>query len=76
MASTTESALRRRAENRSLSKSRDRSIHWNNCGEYMLADHRRGVVLGCRYDAPLEEVADFLSDKAPERLPRWRRGTE
>jgi hypothetical protein len=64
MPSMSESAVRARAETRgySIHKSRDRSIHGNNLGEYMLVDaERNAVILGDRYNASLDEIADYLS---------------
>jgi hypothetical protein len=34
--------------------------HSNNVGEYMLCDHTNTVVLGDRYNASLEEIAEYL----------------
>jgi hypothetical protein len=64
MASLKEKAVRARARVRgySIHKSRDRSIHSNNRGEYMLiAIDRNAVVLGDRFDASLADIADYLS---------------
>ncbi len=42
-------------------KSRSRTVHADNFGEYMLVDAgQNAVVLGGRYDASLEEIADWL----------------
>lgn len=63
MPSINGSALRARARRKGyvIRKSRDRSIHADNLGEYMLIElHRNIVVLGSRYDASLEEIADYL----------------
>ena len=45
-------------------KSRERTFHSNNLGEYMLLDVQHNVpILGWNYDASLEDIADFLSDE-------------
>ena len=75
MSTDTESAIRRRAQSRGYGvvKSR-RAYSIDNLGEYMLVEHRtNGVALGVRYDATLEDIAAFLQDIEPERLPNWRR---
>jgi hypothetical protein len=61
--SMKESAVRARADRRgySIQKSWDRSIHANNYGEYMLVDDRICVVLGDRFNASLEEIAEYLT---------------
>jgi hypothetical protein len=61
--SIKESAVRGRASGAgySVSKSRDRSIHSNNIGLFMLCDDRNTVVLGDRFDASLQDVADYLT---------------
>jgi hypothetical protein len=60
----TESAVRKLARRRgySVSKCRDRMLHANNHGEYMLADDRNWIVMGENFDATLEEIKDHLSD--------------
>jgi hypothetical protein len=59
-----ESCLRRKAKRRgyAIYKSRERKHvpHSNNFGEYMLVDDRRGVVLGDKYDASLDDIEDYL----------------
>src|SRR5260370_20958771 len=59
----TESAVRARAHRMgySVSKSRDRSLHSNNAGKFMLCDDRNTVVLGDGFDASLQDVADYLT---------------
>src|SRR5262245_59568337 len=57
MPSMKESAVRARARARGyeIRKSRDRSIHADNLGDYMLVDvDRNFVVLGERFNASLE----------------------
>jgi hypothetical protein len=74
MQQVNESTLRARAKARGyyICKSRERSTHWNNQGEYQLVEaHRNMVVLGVHYDASLPEIASFLSKIEPERAPRW-----
>jgi hypothetical protein len=64
--SMKESAVRSRALTRGfrIEKSRQQR-HLNNCGEYMLIENNRNlVVLGERYDATLEDIAGYLEDKA------------
>ena len=61
--SLSESGLRRlaRREGYLLRKSRSRTIHADNFGEYMLVDVGLNIpALGARYDASLEEIADYL----------------
>jgi hypothetical protein len=59
-----ESRVRRKAGRRrhAIYKSRDRSTHYNNHGEYMLADSNNYVVLGSNYDASLGEIEEYLRD--------------
>jgi hypothetical protein len=59
-----ESRVRRKAGRRghTICKSRDRSTHYNNHGEYMLADSNNCVVLGTNYDASLGEIEEYLRD--------------
>ena len=61
--SFSESAVRRRAITRGflLKKSRQRQLHLDNYGEYMLVDFNNWVMFGERYDATLEQIDDFLS---------------
>jgi hypothetical protein len=68
MTTTTpnESAIRPKAKRQGcyVTKSRERSFHSNNLGEYMLLDVQHNVsILGWNYDASLEDIADFLSDE-------------
>jgi hypothetical protein len=62
----SESAIRTRAGRMgySVSKSRDRSLHHNNCGQFMLCDDRNTVVLGDRFDASIQDIAYYLTRKA------------
>ena len=60
----SESTLRTRARKlgSSIHKSRSRSIDEDNLGKYALVkDDSRSVVLGERFDASLEEIAEYLS---------------
>jgi hypothetical protein len=62
----SESAVRGRANTRGyrVCKSRQRSTHCDNYGEFMLIDcYRNAVVLGSRFDATLEEIADYLKEQ-------------
>ena len=61
----SETAVRARAGRMgySVSKSRDRSRHHNNCGRFMLCNDRSTVVLGDRFDASIQDIADYLTDK-------------
>jgi len=62
-----ESRLRRVAKQGGyvLRKSRVRSIHANNHGEYMLVNSQfNGVVLGANFDATLSEVEAFLKKRS------------
>ena len=64
MRSKKESALRARARKLgySIHKSRSRSVNEDNLGKYALVkEDSRNVVLGERFDASLEEVAEYLS---------------
>jgi hypothetical protein len=68
--SMSESAVRARANTRGyrVCKSRERSMHFNNHGKYMLLDSYRGaVVLGSSYDASLEQIADYLKERSVVR---------
>jgi len=63
-AKKTESTLRKLAQRRGydIRKSRNRTIHIDNLGEYMLIDAPKNyVVVGARYNASLEEIADYLN---------------
>jgi hypothetical protein len=62
----SESVMRRRARRMgySVSKSRDRSLHSDNRGQFMLCDERNVVVLGDGFDASLQDVADYLTERA------------
>ena len=62
--SKEESALRARARKLgyAIHKSRLRSINEDNLGKYALVkDDSKSVVLGERFDASLEEIAEYLS---------------
>jgi hypothetical protein len=64
MRSRKESALRARARKLgyAIHKSRSRSIHEDNLGKYALVkEDSNYVVLGERFDASLEEIAEYLS---------------
>ena len=64
MRSKMESALRTRARKfgYAIHKSRSRSIHEDNLGKYALVkEDSNYVVLGERFDASLEEIAEYLS---------------
>jgi len=61
---TNESTLWARARKLgySIRKSRSRSINEDNLGKCALVKHdSNSVVLGERFDASLEEIADYLS---------------
>ena len=61
---TNESALRARARKLgySVHKSRLRSINEDNLSKYPLVkEDNNSVVLGERFDASLEEIAEYLS---------------
>lgn len=63
MPSMNETAVRARARARGyfIHKSRDRSIHSNNHGEYMLVEADRNIViLGERFNASLDEISEHL----------------
>jgi hypothetical protein len=60
---TNESTLRARARKLgySIHKSRSRSINEDNLGKYALVrEDSKSVVLGERFDASLEEIAEYL----------------
>jgi hypothetical protein len=64
MRPTSEGTLRARARKLgySIHKSRSRSINEDNLGKYALVkEDSRSVVLGERFDASLEEIAEYLS---------------
>jgi hypothetical protein len=61
---TKENALRARARKLgyAIRKSRSRSIHEDNLGQYALVkEDSNDVVLGERFDATLEEIAAYLN---------------
>ncbi|SHN68749.1 hypothetical protein SAMN05444170_1419 [Bradyrhizobium erythrophlei] len=61
---STESALRARARKLgyAIRKSRSRSIHEDNLGQYALVkESNNEVVLGERFDASLEDIAEYLN---------------
>jgi hypothetical protein len=63
--SMSESAVRARAKTRGyrVYKSRQRSMHFNNLGKFMLVESFRGmVVLGDRFDASLERISEYLAE--------------
>jgi hypothetical protein len=64
MHSQKESTLRRRARKLgyAIHKSRSRSIDEDNLGRYALVKKdSNSVVLGERFEATLEEIADYLT---------------
>jgi len=64
MRQANESTLRARARKLgySIHKSRSRSIDEDNLGKYALVkEDSKSVVLGERFDASLEEIAEYLS---------------
>jgi hypothetical protein len=63
--SHSESRLRKMAakEGYAIRKSRIRTPHIDNQGEYMLVDTRSNIcVLGSRFDADLADIGEFLGD--------------
>ena len=63
MRSMNESTLRARARKLgyAIHKSRSRSINEDNLGKYALVrEDSNSVVLGERFDASLEEIAEYL----------------
>jgi hypothetical protein len=65
-ATPNESAIRRKAKRYGyfVRKSRERTFHSNNLGEFMLLDVQHNMpILGWDYGASLEDIADFLSDE-------------
>ena len=63
MGSVKEKALRARARKLgyAIHKSRSRSIHEDNLGRYALVKEDSNlVVLGERFDASLDEIAEYL----------------
>ena len=63
MGSVKEKTLRVRARRLgyAIHKSRSRSIHEDNLGRYALVKYDSNrVVLGERFDASLEEIAEYL----------------
>ena len=61
---TNESILRARARRLgyAIHKSRSRTINEDNLGKYALVkEDNYSVVLGERFDASLEEIAEYLS---------------
>jgi hypothetical protein len=64
MRSKMESALRACARKLgyAIHKSRSRSVNEDNLGKYALVkDDSKNVVLGERFDASFEEIAEYLS---------------
>lgn len=62
----TAQTVRRRAKRLGyvVRKSRERYLHSDNRGQYMLIDaHRNSVVLGVRFDATPNEIAEWLSSR-------------
>jgi hypothetical protein len=66
---TLENRVRRKAGRIGfrVCKSRQQE-HYNNQGEYLLADDRNHIVLGDRYDARLADIEAFL-DKQNAEVP-------
>jgi len=63
MRSIKEGSLRARARKLgyAIRKSRSRSVHEDNLGKYALVkENNSEVVLGERFDASLEEIAQYL----------------
>jgi len=61
---STESNLRARARKLGyvIRKSRSRTVHEDNLGHYALVKETNNeVVLGERFDATLEEIAEYLN---------------
>jgi hypothetical protein len=61
-----ENTIRRKAKRQGyfVTKSRERTFHSNNYGEFMLVSAQYNVpILGWDYDATLEDIADFLSSE-------------
>ena len=61
---TNEGILRTRARKLgyTIHKSRSRTINEDNLGKYALVkENSNSVVLGERFDASLEEIAEYLS---------------
>jgi hypothetical protein len=44
-----------------ITKSRDRTLHSDNYGEYMLVNYYNTVVLGDRYNTTLEQIEDYFA---------------
>ncbi|MGO4440291.1 hypothetical protein [Rhizobium sp. RAF56] len=68
-AEPTEAAIRARAKRLGwrVVKSR-RALSADNLGCYQLIDDRNFVVIGCRFNAALEEIADALPPSKRSRL--------
>jgi hypothetical protein len=62
MSEVSESTVRKYAKRRGygVSKSRDRTQHMDNFGEYMLVNLNNCVVLGGKFDASLNEIMAYL----------------
>jgi hypothetical protein len=63
MRPSTESALRARARKLgyAIRKSRSRSVHEDNLGQYaLIKEDNNEVVLGERFDATLKDIAAYL----------------
>jgi hypothetical protein len=72
MPSLNESALRARAQRAgsSIHRSRDRSVHGSNLGQYMLVEvDCNFIVLGERFNASLEDIAEYLTQLVQGRRP-------
>lgn len=67
MKSMNESSIRSRAMTQGfrICKSRKRSTDMDNYGNYMLVQiWNNTVVLGDKFDATLEQIAEFLEDES------------
>jgi hypothetical protein len=54
--------VNRRVRGYSIHKSRNRSMHIDNHGEYMLVlNDMNCIVLGERFDASLDDIAEYLA---------------
>jgi hypothetical protein len=65
MFNNAESAVRRKARRYGYSVKKSRAAcSFDNMGDYMLVDvDQNFVVLGGRFDASLEEISAFLTDR-------------
>ncbi len=66
-----ESRIRRalRRKGYLLGKSRDRTIHADNLGEYMVVNADTNmVVTGSRFDASLDDIGEMMEELKPNRM--------